>query len=71
MHASARIANGCSASFVSPNGLVLSNHHCAVSCVEQLSTARQDFVEQGFLARDLAHEVRCPEIEINRLEKNH
>ncbi|KPC53811.1 Peptidase S46 [Amantichitinum ursilacus] len=69
MHASARIANGCSASFVSPNGLVLSNHHCAVSCVEQLSTARQDFVELGFLAHDLAHEVRCPEIEINRLEK--
>ena len=69
MHASARIANGCSASFISPNGLILSNHHCAASCVEQLSSATQDYLATGFLAKSPADEIRCPEIEINRLEQ--
>ncbi|GGP23419.1 S46 family peptidase [Silvimonas iriomotensis] len=69
MHASVRIAGGCSASFVSPTGLVLSNHHCALSCVEQLSSIKKDFVKDGFLAATPAQEVRCPEIELNRLDR--
>ncbi|WP_283150785.1 S46 family peptidase [Silvimonas soli] len=69
MHASVRIAGGCSASFISPSGLVLSNHHCALSCVEQLSTAKKDYVHDGFLAATPGQEVRCPEIELNRLDQ--
>jgi hypothetical protein len=65
--ASARLAGGCSASFVSPDGLVLTNHHCAHSCIEQLSTAKRDFVAEGFLAKTEKDEVRCPEIELNQL----
>ncbi|HEX7673326.1 MAG TPA: S46 family peptidase [Bdellovibrio sp.] len=64
---SARLAGGCSASFVSSNGLVMTNHHCAHSCIEQLSTAKKDFVESGFYAKTQADEVRCPEIEVNKL----
>jgi hypothetical protein len=64
---SARLAEGCSASFVSPDGLVMTNHHCAHTCIEQLSTARKDFVKSGFLARALANEVKCPTIEVNQL----
>src|SRR5512143_307315 len=45
---SLRIAGGCSASFISPNGLVMTNHHCVVDCVEQLSTPQQNFVDTGF-----------------------
>ncbi len=69
MRASVRLAGGCSGSFVSPDGLVLTNHHCAVSCVEQLSTKTNDMVAAGFLATTRDKEVRCPEIELNRLEK--
>ena len=64
---SARLAGGCSASFVSENGLVLTNHHCAHQCIAQLSTAEKDFVKSGFYAKTQADEVKCPEIEINNL----
>src|ERR1035437_1488873 len=49
--ASLRIAGGCSASFISPQGLVMTNHHCVVDCVEQLSTPQQNFVDTGFAAK--------------------
>src|SRR5438045_2552808 len=64
---SARIAGGCSASFVSESGLVMTNHHCAHSCIQQLSTKERDFVAEGFYAPTLENEVRCPEIELNEL----
>jgi hypothetical protein len=64
---SARISQGCSASFVSENGLVMTNHHCARSCIQQLSTPKNDMVAQGFSAKNLTDEVKCPEMEINQL----
>jgi hypothetical protein len=69
MQSSARLAFGCSGSFVSPNGLVLSNHHCAAQCVEQLSNDKKDFMATGFLAATVADEQKCPAMEVNRLEK--
>lgn len=68
MHSSLRIAGGCSASFVSPDGLVMTNHHCARSCLSQLSTANRDFIKDGFLAAKREDEQMCPEMELNRLE---
>ncbi|MGK5083545.1 S46 family peptidase [Bdellovibrionota bacterium FG-1] len=64
---SARLAGGCSGSFVSDRGLVMTNHHCAHSCIEQLSNASRDYVETGFFAKTQTDEVKCPEIEVNRL----
>src|SRR3954467_15230347 len=64
---SVRLAGGCSGSFVSPEGLVMTNHHCAHSCIEQLSTKEKDFVKEGFYAATLDQEVKCPEIELNQL----
>jgi peptidase S46-like protein len=64
---SVRLAGGCSGSFVSPDGLVMTNHHCAHSCIEQLSTKEKDFVKEGFYAPALEQEVKCPEIELNQL----
>src|SRR5476649_2654914 len=45
----------------------MTNHHCAHSCIEQLSTKERDFVAQGFYAPTLETEVKCPEIELNQL----
>ncbi|RYZ97190.1 MAG: S46 family peptidase, partial [Proteobacteria bacterium] len=64
---SARLAGGCSGSFVSATGLVMTNHHCAHSCIEQLSTKDRDYVASGFYAKTEPEEVKCPEIEVNRL----
>ncbi len=68
MQSSARLALGCSGSFVSPNGLVLSNHHCAAHCVEQISNAKTNYMASGFLAQTAAEEQRCPAMEVNRLD---
>ena len=64
---SLRIAGGCSASFISPEGLVMTNHHCVVECVEELSTPQQNFVDTGFAAKTPAEEKTCPNFELDRL----
>jgi hypothetical protein len=64
---SARLAPGCSASFVSPTGLVMTNHHCARVCIEQLSTADKDYIANGFYAKTAADELKCPAMELNQL----
>lgn len=56
----ARLDSGCSASFVSPNGLVLTNHHCALGCIAQNSSADNDLQANGFLAASQEDEVSCP-----------
>jgi hypothetical protein len=48
--------NGCSASFVSAEGLVVTNHHCVQSALQQNSTPEQNLVENGFLAKTRADE---------------
>lgn len=65
--ASAKLGGGCSGSFISEKGLVMTNHHCAHECVEQLSTSSHNFIREGFLARSVAEEKKCPELEISRL----
>lgn len=58
--AALRLTNGCSASFVSAEGLILTNHHCIVSCLQDLSSADQDYVAAGFNAATRADEKACP-----------
>ncbi len=64
---SLRIAGGCSASFISPQGLVMTNHHCVVDCAESLSTPQQNLVDDGFSAKTLAEERKCPDFELDQL----
>jgi hypothetical protein len=59
--------NGCSGSFVSPRGLVMTNHHCVRECVQDLSTSRDDYLAKGFYAAADKDERRCANIEANQL----
>jgi hypothetical protein len=65
----ARLASGCSASFVSPQGLVMTNHHCVQSCLSDLSTASDDLITNGFYATAVSDERACPGFEVNRLQE--
>jgi hypothetical protein len=59
-----RISTGGSGSIVSPTGLVMTNHHVGSDMLEKLSTADRDYIQQGFHAKTLAEEKKCPEIEM-------
>jgi hypothetical protein len=55
-----RLEGGCTGSFVSPDGLVLTNHHCARECIGDLSSAGENFIENGFNSGARAGERKCP-----------
>ena len=48
---------GCSASFVSPDGLVVTNHHCAYGAIQRNATPEKNYIVDGFLARTRAEEL--------------
>jgi len=64
---SARMPGGCSGSFVSADGLMLTNHHCVRTCIEQVSTEARNHIASGFYAAAAKDELRCPEVEVNQL----
>jgi hypothetical protein len=63
-----RLAGGCSASVVSPNGLVLTNHHCVAGCAQNLSTPEHDYVKNGFAAAKTEDEKQCPGVQAEILQ---
>ena len=67
MLSSVRFSSGGSASFVSSNGLVLTNHHVAADTLHKLSTPEFNYYENGFLAVGLEHELKAPDLELNQL----
>lgn len=50
---------GCSASFVSPEGLLATNHHCVYGALQFNSTPEKDYVANGFLAKDKSEEIQA------------
>jgi hypothetical protein len=65
--ASVRLGDGGSGSFVSPNGLVLTNFHVAHGQLQKLSTRKNNLVTDGFRAWTRTDEKKCPDLEINVL----
>ena len=55
-----RLTGGCSASFVSGAGLILTNHHCVASCLFDNSSADADLLDKGFIAARREDEKACP-----------
>lgn len=58
--ANAVIKMGATASFVSPKGLIITNHHVAYGAVQRISTAEKNYIEEGFLAQTIKEEVPAP-----------
>jgi hypothetical protein len=67
MKSCVRFNVGGSASFISSNGLVLTNHHVGSDTLFKLSTPERDILKNGYLARTLAEELKAPDLELNQL----
>ena len=67
MKSCVRFNVGGSASFVSSNGLVLTNHHVGSDTLYKLSTKENNYAKDGFLARTPADELKAPDLELNQL----
>src|SRR5436190_3492763 len=64
-NSSIRFNDGGSGSFVSPNGLAITNHHVAFGQLQKLSTPQKDYVHDGFYAKTQAKELKAPDLELN------
>jgi len=60
--------SGCSGSFVSPNGLIITNHHCAFSAVQLASTPLHNYLQNGFVANSREQEIEAKGLTIRITE---
>jgi hypothetical protein len=67
MKSSVRFNVGGSASFVSSDGLVLTNHHVGADTLYKLSTPERNVYDDGYLARSREEELKAPDLELNQL----
>ena len=65
---SVRLNDGGSGSFISPDGLLLTNHHVARGQLQKNSTAAHDYIKNGFYASTQADELKSPDLEIDILD---
>jgi len=65
--ASVRFNSGGSGSFISPDGLIISNHHVGADALQKFSDANNNYLRDGFYARSLEDEKKCLDLELNVL----
>src|SRR3954462_15709932 len=65
--ASVRFNSGGSGSFVSPNGLCITNHHVGLDTLQKISSEKNNYVRDGFYAKTQAEEPRATDLELNVL----
>ena len=66
--ASVRFNSGGSGSFVSEDGLLISNHHVGADALQKFSTPQKNYLKTGFYARTQAEEIKCLDLELNVLQ---
>jgi hypothetical protein len=64
-----RYGNGCTASFVSGEGMVMTNHHCARACIESATKPGEDFLTSGFYAARREDERACQGLFLDQLQQ--
>src|SRR5262245_47321267 len=64
---SVRFNSGGSGSFVSANGLVMTNHHVGADTLQKISTKDKDYIKTGYYAKSAADEVPAKDLELNVL----
>jgi hypothetical protein len=67
--ASIRFNNGGSGSFISRDGLIITNHHIGSDAMQKLSTTKLDILHNGYHARQRSEELKCPDLELNVLQE--
>src|SRR5436305_14606329 len=65
--ASVRFNSGGSGSFVSANGLVITNHHVGADTLQKISDAQHNYLRNGFYAKRQAEEIKSADLELNVL----
>ena len=61
--------SGCSAAFISADGLIATNHHCAYGAIQGNSSVEHDYLKDGFVARERAQELPAKELTVRVLER--
>src|SRR5213082_844781 len=65
--ASVRFNSGGSGSFVSANGLCITNHHVGADALQKASSKQHNYLKEGFFAKTNAEEIKCADLELNVL----
>lgn len=62
-----QFTNGCSAAFVSADGLIMTNHHCGRGWLRGLSPKGEDYLRDGFYAKTMSDEIKVPNAYVDQL----
>ena len=68
MKSSVRFNSGGSGSFVSGDGLVITNHHVGLDSLQKFSSPEKNYARDGFYAKTAAEEIKCVDLELNVLQ---
>ena len=64
-----QFGGGCTGEFISPEGLLLTNHHCGYGSIQKLSSVEHDYLTDGYWAKSRSEELHVPGLTISLLEK--